>query len=311
MSLYQFYCIQLVGASSVRLGSITQISMPQNLDISADPTSGSPHPRVIHFRSAKPVISFSSLDVEQILSLTGSTSLVVKAGGTYTALEVYQAKVDDCGRILAGSVHRKLSFAFGCLIPRSLSVASGQDADMSCEFLCLSADGLAITVTVTESVALPALHATDNRFTVGPVIIGGTELDKVQQLSVDFGNSASHLAFGSGVYPTHINVDSQIVRATFTAMSPEQYAAAELGLASLEAAHTDTSLALRARDPSGVGLLADTEEEHIILTFAGLATVDDPLSASGNAPGQLSGAITARHDGTNAPVVIAINQALD
>jgi len=311
MSLYQFYTIQLVGASSVRIGSITQISMPQNLDIGADPTSGSPHPRVVHLRSSKPVISFTSLDVEQVLSLTGSTSLAVKSGGTYTALEVYQAKVDDCGRPLGGSVHRKLSFALGCLIPRTLNVSSGQYADISCDFLCLTTDGLTIPVTITDNVALPALHTTNNRFTVGPIVLGGITLSKVQQFSVDFGNSVSHLAFDSGVYPTHVNVDSQVVRGTFTVMAPEAYAAASLNPESLELDHSDTTVGLRAYDPSGGGnLLADTDAEHILLTFAGLATVDDALSASGNAPGQLSGSITARHDGTNAPVVIAVNQAL-
>jgi hypothetical protein len=94
-------------------------------------------------------------------------------------------------------------------------------------------------------------------------------------------------------------------------MNPEQYASGTIDPQSGEADHTDTFISLRARDPDSGGLLADTEEEHIKLTFDGLITVDDPLSATGNAPGQLSGTITAKHDGTNAPVVIALNEALE
>lgn len=311
-SLYQFHSIRLVGASSVVLCGLTQVGMPQGLDIGADPTAGSPHPRVIHIRGSKPVVNFTTRNIHTLLGLTGSTSLVVKSGGTYTAFEIYLAKVDDCGRPLAGEVHRKYSFAKGCIVPRVLSASSGADAELTADFLCLSADEVTVPVTITDSVALPSLPAVtaEERYTIGPMQLEAIAIDLIQQLSIDFGNTVQHMAFGSAIYPTHLNVDSQVVRMTFTSMMALAYDSLAIPIGGLALTHADTIVWLRQRKQGEDALYADNETEHLKLTMAGLAVVDDPTSGNNNSAVSVSGSVTCQHDGTNAPITITVNQAI-
>jgi len=255
------------------------------------------------------MVTFTTRDMEAILDLVGSTSLTIKAGGTYTALEVYFALLDDCGRIAAGSVHRKISFAFGCLIPRTLSVSSGQDAEISCEFMALSTDGATSPITISGSQALPTLPS-EKRFTVGPVTLGTEVITRIQQMSIDFANSVNAQQLDTGIYPTNLSVDSQIPRFTFSALAPDTFDAAVIPEGGLAITHANTAIWLRQRKAGADVLFADVDTEHIRFTAAGLAHIDDVGASSGNAPSVLSGSVTTLFDGTNAPIVITTGAAI-
>jgi hypothetical protein len=310
MSLYVLHSIQLAGASAVRIGSITQISLPRNVELSAEATAGSPFARFTSVRSLRPTVSFTTRNIELALALTGSTSLAIKTGGTYTAFEVFYAKLDDCGRIASGSVHTKLSYDLGCLVPRVLSASAGQDAELTMEFLALSSDGVTSPLTITGSQALPALPD-DERFALGPAEFeDSVVLDRLQQLSVDFGNTINAQQLDTGLYPYLISVDSQIPTITFNGMGIDDFGGS-VAVQGLKIEHAESLFWFRKRRSGATALFADTAEEHLKLTADGLVMIDDPLSASNNAPAAISGTVTCQYDGTNAPIVIAADQAIE
>lgn len=308
MTIYAPHSFKLVGASSVILGGISSIGAPQNNDVAADAHAGSPFPRWTSIRSKRPMFSMTTRNVQTVLGLVGSTSLAFKSGGTYTALELYYAALDDCGRIASGSVHRKIAFDLGCLVPRVLSCSAGQDAELTLEAMALSSDGVTSPLSIGTSQALPTLPA-EERFTIGPITLESVDITKIQQFSLDFGNTVTSHQLDSAVYPTHVSVDSQIARLSLTGMFPELFTASVPGEGKA-ITHANTEIWLRQRKKGVTALEADTETKHLLLTMAGLLAVDDAFSASGFAPGTTQMSLTADYDGTNAPVTITADQAI-
>lgn len=308
MTIYAPHSVQLVGASSVVIGSITSISAPRNNDVSAEATAGSPFPRFTNIRSMRPMVNITTRNIAAALGLVGSTSLSIKSGGTYTALELYYAALDDCGRPAAGSVHRKLSFDLGCLVPRVLSCSAGQDAELTLEFMALSSDGATSPLTVSGSQALPTLP-TDERFTIGPMTLESNDITRLQQLSVDFGNSVTSHQLDSSIYPTHVSVDSQVARVTWSGMGLDDFDDT-IPEGGLSITHANTEIWFRQRQSGTDALFADTALKHLLLTADGLAMVDEPISATNNSPGVLQGSVTCEYDGTNAPITITADQQI-
>jgi hypothetical protein len=306
MALWVAHSIRLVGGSPVILGGLSQIGLPQGVQVGADPMAGSPYARIVQLQSKRPMVSFTSRNIAQILGLTGSTSVTIKTGGTYTALEVILAALDDCGRMAAGSVHRKIAFSLGCLVPRVLSVSAGQDAEITCEFMATTIDGVTSPMSIAGSQALPTLPA-EARYTVGPVTLEDIVIDRIQQMSLDFGNTITAQQLDTGLYPREISVESQVPRFTATALAPEKLDSAAIPDQGLQITHANTEIFLRQRDGETSAIFGDTETEHIKLTMDGLAAVDE-ISASQFQPASLSLSVTGEYDGTNAPVVVAVDQ---
>jgi hypothetical protein len=309
MALWVVHSVRLVGASPVILGGLTQVGLPQGADIAADIFSGGPWPQIVYTRSKRPTVTFTSKNIAQVLGLTGASSLAIKTGGTYTALEVVIAQLDDCGRIAAGSVHRKIAFNLGCLYPRTLSVSSGQDAEITAEFIALSADGATSPIAISGTQALPTLPAIDVFAMHALNLTGAISVGQKTQLSVDFGISANSLQLEDGVFPQLISVDELTPRCNFTSHDLAKFDAAQIPDGGLIVAHASNEIWFRKRKQDADVLHPLTASQHLKLTMAGLTHVEE-ISGSGNTPAALTGVITGRYDGTNNPVTVAVNQAI-
>ena len=311
MALWVVHSIRLVNdPTPVILGGLTQVGLPQGADIAADIFSGGPWPQIVYTRSKRPTITFTTKNVAQILALTGASSLAVKTGGTYTAIEVILAQLDDCGRTASGSVHRKIAYDFGCLFPRTLSVSSGQDAELTCEFISLSSDGATSPITIAGSQALPTLPAVEVFAMHALELTGSISVGQKTQMSVDFGITANALQLEDGVYPQLMSVDQLIPRCNFTSHDVAKLDSGAIPEGGLPVAHASSEIWFRKRKPDADVLYAKTAEEHLKITIAGLAHVEE-ISGSGNTPAALTGMITGEYDGTNSPIVVALDQAIE
>lgn len=311
MGLWVVHSVRLVHAvTPIVFGGLTQIGIPQGVDIAADVVSGGPYPPVTYTRSKRPTITFTSKNIDQVVALTGVTSLAVKTGGSYTAIEVYFAELDDCGRIKSGSVHRKLSYDFGCLIPRTISATAGQDAEITCEFIALSSDGATSPTTLAGSQALPTLPA-QTRFAMHALNLTALiSVGEKTQISADLGITANGLQLEDGVYPKLLSVDQQIPRLTFTSHDVTRFDSSAIAEGGLVVAHAASELWLRRRKTDADVLYAKTAEQHILITMAGIAHVED-ITGTGNTPAALNGVVTGSYDGTNAPFTIATEQQIE
>ena len=311
MALWVVHSIRLVNdPTPVILGGLTQVGLPQGADIAADIFSGGPWPQIVYTRSKRPTVTFTSKNIAQVLALTGASSLAVKTGGTYTALEVILAQLDDCGRIAAGSVHRKIAYDLGCIFPRVLSVTAGQDAEITVEFISLSSDGATSPISIAGSQALPTLPAVETFAMHALNLTGSISVGQKTQLSVDFGITANALQLEDGVYPQLLSVDQLIPRCNFTSHDVARLDAAAIPEGGLTVAHASSEIWFRKRKPDADILYAKTAEEHLKLTIAGLTHVEE-ITGTGNTPAALTGVITSEYDGTNVPVTVTLDQAIE
>lgn len=311
MALWVVHSIRLTHATTpVILGGLTSVGLPQGVDIGADIFSGGPWPQIVFTRSKRPTVTLTTKNIAQVLALTGASSLAIKTGGTYTGLEVIFAQLDDCGKIASGSVHRKIAYDFGCMFPRVLSVNAGQDAELTVEFISLSSDGATSPITIAGSQALPTLPAVEIFAMHALNLTGSISVGQKTQLSVDFGITANAMQLEDGVYPQLMSVDQTIPRCNFTSHDVAKLDSSAIPEGGLEIAHASSEIWFRKRKPDADMLYGLDAEEHLLLTMAGLAHVED-ITGQGNTPAALTGMITGEYDGTNNPVTVTLDQAIE
>jgi hypothetical protein len=73
--------------------------------------------------------------------------------------------------------------------------------------------------------------------------------------------------------------------------------------------HATTKILLKKYNPSGIGFVADSTEEHILITAAGVGVVTEH-TAQGTERAEVTIQITTRWDGTNAPITIDTTAAI-
>lgn len=304
-NIYAPYAIQLAGGAVI--GGVTRQDLDFGNEITAEALAGSPHARLAMKRGSRSSYKFSTKDVRNALALTGTEGAKVKTGATLTAFNIFEVKLDECGKpIASGTVHRKIACTFGCLIPRRLSVSAGQDAELDFEFFPLSTDGVTFPWVVTTIAigSLPTLPTTEERYTIGPFAAESITIDRLTQLSIDFGLRAESIMLDSAISPTHLSLSDILPKIEFSGHAVDVYAdSGSIGSGGLLSTHTNSVAWLRQRQAGGTGLFADTQEKHMKFTFNGLATVSG-LAGDANKPKTVRGMVDCTHDGTNTPIVL-------
>lgn len=297
MTLHQAYAAQL-GASVI--AGLTNLSQDLNPTVDNEVGIGTLFPQFVVMRGQKPSMAFATRDVASLLALTGSTGADIGAGNTFIG---YFAKMDKGRSPLAGSVHRSYTMANGVLVPRTLSCQHQQDAQVDSVAAALSADGLAHPLAVSDAVALPTVPRDNNRWTLGPVTVGGVSVGRVTSISVDFGVATETEGDGSNLYDTFFAQPGTQPTITISGLDATALAAAGIPFEGKAGTHANTTIYLRKRAANGIGFIpnGDLSAPHIKIDADGLAVVQQH-SGQGPRRGEISLVITCGWDGTNAPI---------
>jgi hypothetical protein len=310
-TLWQPYAIEIVGGGVI---SVKKQSLSLGNEIGHESTAGSPYARTVFQRGTKPMIKFSTDDIRQAISVIGAEGAAIKAGGTYTEVNLYEISLDECGRPIAtGAVHRKISSQFACVYVRQMSARASGDAELDCEVYCLSEDGVSDPFTVTNIAigSLPALPIAEERYAIGPLKIGGQTIDRLSNLTVDFGVKPEQILLGSAVAPTFISVDSVLPMIEFGSHAAELFSSSGIPIGGLSGDHANSSCYFRQRKSGGNGFWADEDAKHIKFTMDGAAYLDEPHSADSNKPVTISGKIYTKKGATsNNPIVPTVNSVI-
>jgi hypothetical protein len=168
-------------------------------------------------------------------------------------------------------------------------------------------DGTNLPVIVSAGVAAPTGLADTERFTLGPVSVGGFAIGFVQSISIDFGNQVETVGGDGDVYPKSVDIQNFAPTITITSLDVSEFASAKLKLDGVKLDAGDASIVLRRR-VNGAATFSE-DADSIELTCAGVASVQS-VSASGNQPKTMQILITCIHDGTNEPIVAATDHDL-
>lgn len=299
--LHGLYAVK-VGATT-HLGGITRRSGRTGSDVRQTPTNGDVYSRFQALYSVKPMFEFSSLNVAAALDLCGLTGTRITSGAT---LRMYCQKQQQGGSRASGSVHRLIEVNEGLLIPRRITCEHQGDAQIDYDVLAIY-DGANDPVTVSDSAALGTNPGDAERFTIGEVTLawsgGSMALSEIKRLEIDFGVQAETVGADSEIYDTNVRIMEINPRITFTGIDIEWFKSANIPIGGRSVIHSGTEIVFRKRALGGTFVSA-LSNEHIGMTAAGLATVEQMFDASGNALDEASLSLPLRFDGTNAPLVI-------
>jgi hypothetical protein len=250
---------------------------------------------------------FSTLATLQALTVAGLTgaNIADMTGG----LCLYAQKHADGSTRASGANHRKFAFTRGILAPSRLSVGHREDATIDYQAVVVSTDGSTSPLTITDDIAVPAIVADGGRFCLGGFKIGTYTLTGVRQMTLDFGIDMVPEGADSDIYDTIASVREVNSRFTFRGINTQWLKSTAIPISGKAAVHADTILYLRKRDDAGI-FISDATAEHIKMTAAGYAVVQNAFDASGNEAAECDLTLVTRYDGTNLPIVLTLGAAI-
>ena len=310
MSIFTQYGIDIftdaMGAAKL-IGGVTGANVRVESTKRVIATSGEVYGCFLSLVEQSAGVDFSTLALATALDVCGVSGLAITSTTNY-GVNVYAQAVQDGGTRKTGANHRKYAIRKGLLFPKSITVNHQGDASISYTLIA-TYDGTNEPVVLTKNVSLPAGIADDERFTIGPLTIGGKLLDGNTDWTIDFGINAKTVGADSDIWDTFSWVQTISPSLTIRGIKPEWFDSAQIPLTGLACTHANTKLYLRKRlgDSDFVG---DGVAEHIKMTVAGMATVEDVISQSDGGETETGLHIATNFDGTNAPVAVNTASAI-
>lgn len=307
--LHTHYAVRLytdaMGAA-VLLGGITQQAINTGTEVVGSPTSGEVYPRFMSVVGQKPSAAFTTKSIATALDNCGFSGLGI-ASATNPGLELFAYKHLAGSTRSGDSLHRKYTIRKGILVPQRLSVDHRGDATIS--YLALSVyDGSNDPLVLADTYTLPTGLTDAERFTLGPVSIGGVTLAQITGLEIDFGIRAETVGADSDIWDTLVSIHQTTPKIMLKGIDVEWLKSANIPLIGKAATHANTILYLRKRAAAST-YVADGTAQHISMTAAGLAFIEQPMEAS-NGTSQTSLVAPLYYDGTNDIMVIDTTAAI-
>lgn len=276
-NVYTLHSVQREGVASM----IDQI-MSQNIDSGLEDYIGGQSsvisPNFAALMEVRPLLSFTTSKLQTALDLCGLTGL--QATST-NKLSLWFKKRASYAEYASGSTHRKFTVNNGLMVPRRLTARHGEPATIDYEIHPIgdATNPAALVNPVVITVAsLAAGAGMSQLFTLGPVKLDGTQLDSVQEVTIDFGIDVIRLGTNGQIFPefcairekrpTIEVVTHDIAHATDPASLPG--VVATFGLLGGIAASTGLTVFLRKKEDDGSGNVANATTEHISITAADL-----------------------------------------
>ena len=301
MSTWSIYGVEF---NATVVGGITQQAGRLGTTIVGEARSGEPYPRNKVVTEQKPEVDFTSIECAAALAQCGAlgSSIADLAAG----LKLYAYMNLDGGLRATGSTHRKITIVEGIVYPTTLSWQNAGLAQVAYRAMA-KYDGSNAPIASTDDSAVPTASDDDERFSCGPVTIGGVSIDQVTSLNIEFGIEVMAKARQGAIWPTDIWIKSISPTITITTDDVLDWAAAAIPTGGLACTQANTILYLRKWNAGGTGFVTDVTAQHIKLAAAGLAHVETPFDGSGSDEQTTTLKLEVAYDGTNAP--IAINTA--
>lgn len=306
MAIPNAHCIAPVVFNTTVLGGITRQSINLGNMVRSVPTAGAVTSKFVALYHQSPTASFQTLNVGGALDLAGyqGTSIAGLAAG----LIMYAMKKAEGGTRTSGTAHRKYVFREGLVIPRTLTANHGEDATLDYDVIG-TYDGSNLPVVETDSVALPTSPDDALRWTLHSATLESEALTGIQGFTLDFGISAAVASSDGDLYPTFSCIDSQAPRITLRGIDTLWLASGVIPKTGLAITQANTSIFLKKRTDGGT-FVADITAEHIKLTAAGMAVVQNAFDGSGNENATCDIEFTVNDDGTNAALLFDTTNAI-
>jgi len=293
-------------ALEAEIGSIVSVGINSNIETIGD-DSGSIYDEGRAITQHAPVATVTSKSIAEVLSVIGvAGQCFVDASGD-PGVTIYGKNRGDCLTDVESNSHSSYLFSNGLMYLGSLQADKGADATLSFMIDAIY-DGTNAPLIISHAATLPATLV-KAQYEIGLCAISGVQFQP-ESVTIDFGvQVAKPRPLAPTIYPERIAVTKVVPVITFRGIDPAKIGGANIGVWDA-AQHADTKMQLVKRS-SGGSYVASASTVHIAFTAAGLITVTNPFSASGQADATVDVRIECLHDGTNAPILFNTAVAYD
>lgn len=247
--------------------------------------------------------------VEAALNLIGVGGLCID-GDINPGSRLNLAKYEPCGDMVDGAEHRGLLASHGVLVPTRLVADHRGDARLTLELFPIASGGNPLVAT-TDTLPLPSITIESARWTLGPITIGGIEIESYTQVDINFGNMVEPRGIESNPFNTMIEVRRVEPEITIRGIDLEWFSSGIIPLGGRLCTHADTRIMLRKRDPDGVGFVSDVTAEHLQFTMNGVALIEQLSGSTEDRFSESGITIYGREDtGNNNPLMYAGSTAI-
>lgn len=301
---YGIYAVNV--GNSTLLGGITQQNVSNDEGLGNEARSGEVYPRYTTLRNQEHKATFTTEDVATLLALAPGGYLDISAltGGV---------KLFGQARLAGGtrdpaSVHVRDAIVQGIFALRQLICPQDGDASLSAEGVA-QWNGTDDPIARTINAAVPTGMVDSGRWGLGKITVAGILLTYFTNVIIDFGITIEPTRKEHEVWPRIVTISEIKPTITIRGINLAQMDAAAIPLLGLSGAHANTILYLRRR-VQHLTYEADAALKHVKVTAYGRVAVNRLQDGSGAGPSEIEIVITCGYDGTNAPLVTAIDQAI-
>jgi len=298
------YDVYGVDYDGTLISGITQQTLDTQSDLRAVSASGLVNPALASLIAQMPIGSFTTLHLDEALTAIGINGVALTSDA---ALTMYGHKHAAGGGREGATSHKKYLINCGIVVPRSLTCDHQGDATLQYDVV-IAYDGTNVPIVPSESQSLAANPTNAERFTLGPISVGGVALSDYRSLSIDFGIDVMQEGSESDIWPTHVSIREKKPSITIRGIDPDWFkVAAAVDMDGIAGTHANTTLYLRKRLAGGTFA---TGSNHIKLTAAGIIVPTPAFDGTHGSAGETGLQIQTYHDGTNEPIVVTTDQAL-
>lgn len=285
---------------------LTDASPEMSTELMSSYAAGHPHPLFRSIVSQKPSINFSTPQLKTILDVCGLEGVDLSSGNT----DLYYRKLKDLGarESTAGTVHTRFRMAQGLLYWTGFTLPHEGQASIDCRILP-TWDGTNAPLVPAGSLAVVGTPAADEEWTIGKVVINGTQLVGCKEASYNSGWQLIEESSDGEPFTTFAGL--QQTDPVWTIRSLELGAWATFGTGGTAV----TSWAIYGRKKAKHGTnTADASAVH--LAFTGTSGFIYPESTSGGGRQNQTPAVTGLRlcltaaNSSTAPMAIATTSAI-
>jgi hypothetical protein len=288
------------------MGGQIRGSIRANTQVDRSTSSGEVYPRYQVITEQKPLATWESNNIEAWLAQVG---LAAKDIGTLTTgLKLYGVQAQHGATVAAGASHLKYTVKDGIILPRSIQARHRQIATISYDAVA-TWDGSNDPVTITENQSLPSGLTDVDRFGIGPVDFGGASFVGINSLNIDFGLREEAQGADSNVWDTEASISEVLPEITLRGINPKWFGASFVPLGGLALDHVDCIMYLRKYQTRN-SFYANNQNQHLKMTVAGMAYLEDIFDANGQNTGETQLRIPLDYDGTNAPITFTADSQI-
>ena len=294
------------------LSGLTGLDTQMNPEVDNNVNIGSPYPQFAILRGQKPTIQFQTNAISATLATTGSVGADIDTANPFVAT---YAKMNN-GTPVAADEHRTYTANRGLLIPRRLTAAHQQSAQLDVEALIYAEDPAVAPLVIADNAALPVIARDDVHHTLAKASVtaadGTTAVNFgcTTNLTVEFNNNAQTRGCNSNIWDSHVEQPGVQPVITLTGLDYDFFSDTNIPFEGTGQVRATCVIFLRRYSLGGVGFFPDADTEHVRLDIEGMATVLNH-TGQGTSTAELSLQITGTLDASgNAPIGITTGVAI-